>query len=195
LVSNALPAPRCLAAALLVAALAWCSAGAASAAGIELTELQVERSDEGLLLDFALRLELPRAVDEALHKGVPLHFVAEATTYRYRWYWRDRRVAEASRSWRLSWQPLTLNYRVSFGALAQTYPTLADALSALRRSAHWQIAEPPARDDDRYYYVEFSYRLDTSMLPRPLQIGLGGQPEWQLAVERTLPVPPPPGAK
>ena len=140
---------------------------ASADAGIELTELRLERSDDGLLLDFATRFELPRAVDEALHKGVPLHFVAEATTYRYRWYWRDRRVADASRSWRLSWQPLTLNYRVAFGALAQTYPTLAEALSALRRSAGWRIAEPLARDDDASYYVEFSYRLDTSNAAAP----------------------------
>jgi hypothetical protein len=165
--------------------------GPARANSIELTELRLHRDDDGLLLDFAARFELPRAVDEALHKGVPLHFAAEANLYRYRWYWRDRRVAQASRTWRLSWQPLTLNYRVSFGALAQSYATLPEALTALRRSVRWPIAEPLAADDDASYYVEFSYRLDTSLLPRPLQIGLGGQPEWQLSVERTLPVPEP----
>lgn len=191
-----LSAPRCLAALrLLLAALAFAlPATGAADTPIELTELQVQRSNEGLLLDFTTRYELPRAVEEALHKGVPLHFVAEAELFRYRWYWRDRRVARAQRTWRLSWQPLTQDYRVAFGALAQSYATLGEALSALRGSGRWQIAEPLARDDERSYYVEFSYRLDTSLLPRPLQIGLGGQPEWQLAVERTLPVPQPSSA-
>jgi hypothetical protein len=167
------------------------STGTVRADAIELTELQVHRTDESVALDFAVRFELPRAVDDALHKGVPIHFVAHATLYRYRWYWRDKRVAEATRTWRLSWQPLTLNYRVTFGALAQSYATLPEALLALRRSASWAISEPLAPDDDAYYYVEFSYQLDTSLLPRPMQIGLGGQPDWQLSVERTLAVPQP----
>lgn len=186
---TALPAPRLPAARWLPVALALAVLAGPARASLELSEATLQRSADGLLLDFAVRLELPKAVDEALHKGVPLHFVAEASTWRYRWYWRDARVAHAERSWRLSWQPLTLNYRVAFGALAQSYPTLAEALGALRRSGGWPIAEPPAVDDDASYYVEFSYRLDTSMLPRPLQIGVGGQADWQLAVERTLPVP------
>jgi hypothetical protein len=33
--------------------------------------------------------------------------------------------------------------------------------------------------------VEFTYRLDTTLLPRPMQIGIGGQPEWTLLVEKT----------
>ena len=36
------------------------------------------------------------------------------------------------------------------------------------------------------YYVEFSFKLDTSQLPRPMQFGIGGQADWTLGVERTL---------
>jgi hypothetical protein len=171
---------------LIAAPAAW-----AQVENVELTELRARRTDEGVLLDFATRFNLPRPVDEALHKGVPLHFVAEAELYRRRWYWRDARVAQASRTWRVTYQPLTLNYRVSFGALAQSYATLADALSALKRSAGWRIGEPLAPDDDARYYVEFSFRLDTSLLPRPLQIGIGAQPEWNPAVDANIRVPPP----
>jgi len=34
--------------------------------------------------------------------------------------------------------------------------------------------------------VEFSYRLDASQLPQPLQIGLGN--EWSLGISRVLKV-------
>lgn len=166
------------------------AAFAARAGGGELTQLEVRRSDEGLLLDFAVRFELPGGIGQALHKGVPLHFVAEAKTFRSRWYWWDRRLAVASRSWRLTYHPLTLNYRVGLGGLGQNYSTLAEALQALQSSAGWRIA-PPLRADDASYFVEFRYRLDTALLPLPLQIGLGGQPDWQLAIERTLAVPGP----
>ena len=48
------------------------------------------------------------------------------------------------------------------------------------------MAELSQLDADSSHYLEFSYRLDTSQLPSPLQIGLGGQGEWALGVERTL---------
>ncbi len=89
-------------------------AGWAHAATIELRDVEVVRNDEGLHLSFTARFELPKTVEEALLKGVPLHFVAEATTYRSRWYWRDQRVAHAVRSWRLAYQPLTRRFRCNF---------------------------------------------------------------------------------
>ncbi len=156
----------------------------ARADGPEFTEFKILRNDEGVFLDFALRFDLPRNVEEALQKGVPLYFVADAEVYRYRWYWRDRRVARATRVWRLAFQPLTRKYRVTFGGLNQNYDTLADALAAVRRVADWKIVEEGLIEEGARHYVEFSYRLDTTLLPRPMQIGIGGQPEWTLIVER-----------
>ena len=159
---------------------------AARAETVQLASLEVTRGEDGVLLDFTTRFTLPRAVEDALLKVVPLHFVAEADIYRSRWYWRDARVARAVRVWRLAWQPLTRSYRVSFGALNQSFETLAEAMAAVRGAAHWKIAEPGQLEADASYYIEFSYRLDTSQLPRPMQIGLAGQADWNLSVERTL---------
>jgi hypothetical protein len=157
------------------------------AQALELQELAVRRQDGGLVLDFALRVVLPRAVEDALLRGVPLYFETEATVYRPRWYWRDERVARQSRQWRLSYQPLTENYRVSLGALHTSYPTLAEALGSMTRIARWRIAEPTQLDpDEQRYYVEWSWRLDTSQLPRPMQLGIGNQADWVLGIERTL---------
>jgi len=112
--------------------------------------------------------------------------VAEAQVFRDRWYWRDRRVAEAVRVWRIVYQPLTSSYRVTFGALSQTYATRAEALAAISRGTRWKIAEPGQIEEGAHHYVEFRYRLDTNLLPRPMQIGVGGQPDWQLSIMRTL---------
>jgi hypothetical protein len=59
--------------------------------------------------------------------------------------------------------------------------------------SQWRIADAIPADDDARYYVEVSYRLDTSQLPRPLQIGLSSQPDWNLAAERTIQVNAPNG--
>lgn len=156
---------------------------------LRLAEFDLSRGEEGLLLSYATQLELPRAVEDALLKGVPLYFVVEADTFRPRWYWRDERVAQATRSWRLAWQPLARRYRLSLGALGQNHESLDEALAAVRRASRWRIAPPEAVAGDDCY-VEFSLRLDTSQLPRPLQIGFDGQAEWDFEVERTAQVPP-----
>jgi hypothetical protein len=168
-------------------AVAW--PGGARAQNVELSVLKVERDDGALRLDFAIRLNLPRAVDDTLHRGVPLYFVAEAALYRPRWYWRDERVARVRRTWRLAYQPLTSAWRVSLGALSQTYASLSEALAALSAAGGWQVADLSALPEGEPLYLRFSYELDTSQLPSPMQISLGGQADWVLRLERELPVP------
>ena len=127
-------------------------------------------------------------MEDALQKGVALHFVAEAELARSRWYWRDKRLAQVRRTWRLAYQPLTLNYRVSLGGLAQTYPTLREALRAIQRLGAWRIGD--VEDAQEADYLDFRYWLDLDQLPRPLLISIGSQPEWSLRIERTILLPP-----
>jgi hypothetical protein len=169
---------------VLLALLAFVFAPPARAEQPEFSEFEIVHNEEGVVLNFALRFDLPRGVEDALTKGVPLYFVAEAETFRDRWYWRDKKVIKATRVWRVAYQPLTRKYRVSFGGLNQNFDTLNDALSTVRRVAGWKIAEASQIDDGRHY-VEFTYRLDTTLLPRPMQIGIGGEAAWSLSVERT----------
>ena len=157
-----------------------------SAEQVELTGLDLSRDEDGVYLNYAVNLELSRSVEDALNKAVPLFFVAEAQVFRDRWYWRDRRVADVVRVWRIVYQPLTSSYRITFGALTQTFATRAEALAAISRASRWKIAEPGQIEDGSRHYVEFAFKLDTSLLPRPMQIGVAGQPDWQISVTRTL---------
>ncbi len=144
--------------------------------------------DGGLALSFHANFELPKAVEEAVRKGTSLYFVAEAEVYRSRWYWRDKRLALVSRSWKLSFQPLTEKFKVSVGGFSQSFDRLPEALSQVQRMTAWPLLE--ARDwEEGKLYVEFSYRLDTNALPRPLQIGVMGQSDWQIRLERVQRLP------
>ena len=165
------------------------AAAPALAQGVELATLQTAKADGALHLDFVARVNLPKAVEDALQRGVPIYFVAEAQLYRNRWYWRDQRVARVSRSWRVAFQPLTSAWRVSLGGLNQSFPSLAEALAAVSRSAGWKLVELSQLDFDQSFYLEFSYRLDTSQLPGPMQFGLGGlggPGDWAVGASRTL---------
>lgn len=165
--------------------LALLGAPVARAGEPELSAFELVHNEEGLLLSYSVNMELSRSVDEALSKGVALFFVAEAEVFRNRFYWRDLRVARASRVWRIVYVPLTSTYKVTFLGLSQSYNSKEDALGAISRAARWKIAEPAQIEEGSRHYVEFNFRLDTSLLPRPLQIGVGGQADWTIAVQRT----------
>ena len=168
----------------VIFALLSLAARPAHAAEPELSNFELVSTDEGVLLSYAVNIDLSRSVDDALSKAVPLFFVAEAEVFRERWYWRDLRVAHAVRTWRIVFQPLTSTYRVTFAGRSQNYSSRDEAFAAISRAARWKIAEPAQVDDGSRHYLEYSYRLDTSLLPRPMQIGIGGQADWALSVQR-----------
>lgn len=167
---------------MLAGACAW--APGVQAQGVELNGLELRRADGALLLDFTARLTLSHALEDALQRGVPMYFGAEAVLLRSRWYWRDERVARVSRNWRLAYQPLTSSWRVSLGGLAQNVPTLGEALNMIARVNGWKLAELGQLEAGERYYVEFSFRLDSAQLPRPMQIDIGH--DWKLGIERVL---------
>ncbi|OYU26920.1 MAG: hypothetical protein CFE41_14100 [Burkholderiales bacterium PBB2] len=171
---------------LLMAVCLALAAPAARAEGVDLTGISTSRTEEGLDLSFSTRFELPRAAEDALMKGVSLYFVAEVSLQRKRWYWRDARVAKVSRGWRLYWYALTRQYRVSSGGLTQSFNNLPDALASLRGVSGWRIAEARELDEDGNHYLEFAYRLDTSQLPKPMQIGLSVGQGWNLSVDHVF---------
>ena len=156
----------------------------AQAQGVELKTLTVARHEGDLVLEFSTRLTLGPAIEDALRRGVPMYFTAQAAVYRNRWYWRDERLGRASRTWRLAYQPLTAKWRLSTGGLSQSYASLSEALAPLTRVTGWPLLEGDRLDTGERYYVEFSFKLDNSQLPQPMQIDLGG--DWKLGVERSL---------
>jgi uncharacterized protein DUF4390 len=159
----------------------------------EITQLRLERTDEGVLLSANVEFEMPAIIDDALAKGIPMFFVAEAVLFRDRWYWYDKEVAAAARHMRLSYQPLTRRWRLVVSptpignsglALGQTFDTREEAFAAVQRVSHWKIADATAVDPDQRYNVDFRFRLDVSQLPRPFQIGAVGHADWNITALR-----------
>lgn len=184
--------------------------GTSAAAATGITQLRTERSDDGIYLSALVKFELPAVVEDALLKGIPAFFVIEADIYRDRWYWANPRVASAARTLRLAYQPLTRRWRVNIvpglitssaglrATLSQNYETLPEALSTIQRVARWKIAEASDVEPDASYMLDLNFRLDLSQLPRPFQIGVAGQRDWNisaqakdtLSLEPAMPVAP-----
>ena len=186
----------CVWASLAVWPKAW-----AEAVVVEVAPLVLDRGEEGVYLSTQLGFELPSSVEDALTKGMAIHFVTEATTLRFRWYWYDKRVAQATRYVRLSYQPLSRRWRLQASTvpmthsgqgvvLGQAYDSLREALAGVQRISRWRIAGPTDLEPDARHSVEFQFRLDVSQLPRPFQLGVVGQSDWNIQAERTIRLDP-----
>lgn len=178
------------------AAAAGCAlaAPAARAAAVDIELLRAWRDEAAVRLDFRLRIRLPAAVREALQRGVPLYFAASALLKEERWWWRDRRLVRAERSWRLAHLPLTSSWRVGQGGLTQSADSLDEALGLLSRVAGWTVADAEVLQQmtpGSRHHIEFAFGLDTARLPGLMQIGLAEQDDWNVGVRQRVALPMP----
>lgn len=167
----------------VLALLAWAQPAPAASDRIVVTAAELRPAaddDGGAVLDAQFDFELPPALEDAVNRGIALYFVVDFELYRERWYWFDRRIASASLTYRLTYSPLTRQYRLARDALAQPFETLAEALAILRRVSNWKVIEPGVLKPDEDYRAQVRMRLDTSQLPRPFQINVLTQRDWTL---------------
>ncbi|QHJ01506.1 DUF4390 domain-containing protein [Xylophilus rhododendri] len=162
--------------------------------------MRLERVEDALYLWATIGFDLPPLVEDALLKGVALFFVAQVEIMRERWYWADERVAFAQRHMRLVYQPLIRRFRLNVSpsafstglgvSLSQNFEELGEALESVKRIARWRIVDVAQLDPIGRYTADFDFRLDTSQLPRPLQMGVAGRADWSLSAERSLAIDP-----
>lgn len=157
--------------------------------------ITLQRDGNHLLLTSYLDWQLPDAIEQALHKGIPVQFITEVHLLRARWYWKDAHILLAQRFQRLSYQPLTRRWRLHSSnepfdgtGLGTNYNTLAEALVAMQRLVRWPIGDISALPTSGTATLQLRFRIDLSQLPRPLQIGALGHTEWNLQLTHELQV-------
>lgn len=153
---------------------------AARADDILVGDAALERTEEGYLLSADFDFELSARLEDALSQGVPLYFLVEFETTRPRWYWFDEKAGSAEQSWRLSFHALTRTYRLSSGALTQSFSTLTEALRVLSRVRGWMVMERGQLRPDARYLAAVRMRLDTTQLPKPFQVSALANRDWTL---------------
>jgi Domain of unknown function (DUF4390) len=166
----------------------------------EVTQLKLQRSDEGIFLTANLKFELSTTVQDALLKGVPIYFLAELSILKERWYWLDAVQLKAQRAYRLAYQPLTRRWRLTVAnvapgksladanaaaaALSQSFDGLPEALRAIQYLAQWRVAQASEIEPGLQGRLEFAFRLDWNQLPRSFQIGSMGRNDWRVSIQR-----------
>ncbi len=169
---------------MVVAALLFVlPAGPAQAESIVARNAMLEPSEDGWLLTTDFQIALSPTVEEALSKGITLFFILELEVNRSRWYWFDQRAGVASQSYRLAYNTLTRQYRLSAGTLFQNFTTLEQALTVLGRVRRRPMLPLSALAPGTAYAAAVRMRLDLSQLPRPFQASPFAAREWNLASE------------
>jgi hypothetical protein len=145
-------------------------------------ELQARAEPEpGLYLNAQFDFEPNQAIEDAVRRGIPVYFAIDFELVRNRWYWFDKRLISAALVYRISYSPLTRQFRLSRGALAQPYETLAEALATIRTVRDWRVSDQRDPGAAGHLQARLRLRLDTSMLPKPFQVDTLTNRDWVLA--------------
>ena len=167
-----------LVALVLVCATLLATAARADTIVVKSAELRAE--EDGVLLNAEFEFSLNPTLDEALQKGVPLHFVQEFELVRPRWYWLDEKVISAATQYRVSYNALTHQYRVASGLLGQTFSTLDEVERFLSRVTSREVARRDQLAKGARYEAAVRMRLDVDLLPKPFQVSALASREWTL---------------
>jgi hypothetical protein len=147
-------------------------------------------ADPGTYVDAQFDFALAGPLRDAVEHGIALYFSVDLEILRGRWYWFDKRLVSESLVYRLSYSPLTRQYRLARGGLAQPFDSLEQALATMRRVRQWRVADAGALDGGNVR-GRIRLRLDTSMLPKPFQFNALTDRDWALGSEWTGVVLPP----
>lgn len=167
-----------LLAAWLVLGLLWFAS--AQAGSIEAKRAEMVPDERGYAVNAEFAIQIGPRLEDAVSKGVPLHFRFEIQIKRKRWYWIDEHVAGRVLKYRLSYHALTRQYRLTLGSLHQNHDTLDEALAALGRVARLHVVDKSALPAGEPLVVAVRLSLDHTQLPKPLQVDALADREWQV---------------
>jgi hypothetical protein len=167
----------------LIFALAICMGSLAHSQGIVVKQAELEKIDAGWLLNANFSIALPAGLENALKKGVTLHFVTEFQLTHGRWYWFDEKAVKVERQIRLSHQPLINQYRITVGDFTFSAASLAEALRATGTVGGWSVIEAAAISPTKQYEAAVRLTLDLGKLPKPFQVDALNSKDWSLSGE------------
>ena len=154
---------------------------AVSAEGINLKSFELEKVDRDWLLNASFQIELSPGLEDAVQKGVVLYFQTEFDLTRSRWYWFDEKSVLVQRQTRLSYQPLTQQYRIASEGFTFSAKTISEALQAVGSVGGWRIMDSAQLDPSRAYIAALRMTLDLSKLPKPFQVNALNNRDWNVS--------------
>lgn len=156
------------------------AAGFAWGGTIEPQRAALVATEDGYALSAEFAVDLGPRLEEAVSRGVPLNFILEFDMTRPRWYWANEHVADRRLEYRLAYNALTRQYRLSAGGLHQNFASLPEALRVIGRVAALPVIEKGVVKSGEIYNAALRLSLDRSQLPKPFQVDAIANRDWQV---------------
>jgi hypothetical protein len=150
----------------------------AMAEGIKLRQFSFEPVEKSWTISASYTVELPAELVEAIRKGIPFYFVTELQITRGRWYWFEEKLIQTNKNIRLSYQPLTQQYRISTEGFTYSANSISEALIQIGAIGGWQVADLAVLENGQTYQGAMRMRLDLTKLPKPFQINALNTRDW-----------------
>lgn len=151
------------------------------AEGIKIKSFELERVENDWLLSATFQIELSPGLEDAVKKGVVLYFQTEFELTRPRWYWFDEKPVFVQRQTRLSYQPLTQQYRIASEGFTFSAKSISEALQAVGSIGSWRVLESSQLDSSKSYTASTRMTLDLSKLPKPFQVNALNNRDWSVS--------------
>jgi hypothetical protein len=152
-----------------------------NAEGIKIKSFELEKVENEWLLNATFQIELSPGLEDAVQKGVVLYFQTEFDLTRSRWYWFDEKSALVQRQIRLSYQPLTQQYRIASEGFTFSAKTISEALQAVGSIGGWRVIDNAQLDPSRSYTAALRMSLDLGKLPKPFQVNALNNRDWNVS--------------
>ena len=153
---------------------------AARADTVAVKSAEIRAEEDAYVLNAEFDLSINPTLEEALQRGVPLYFLLEFEVVRPRRWWVDEKVVTTTTQYRVSFNALTRQYRVSSGLLAQTLDSLEEVERLLSRVTSRPVARRDQLSEGVGYEAAVRLRLDGNQLPKPFQVNALTSREWTL---------------
>jgi hypothetical protein len=156
----------------------------AQAQGISVEHAEMLPAENGWQINADFKFNLSKEVEEAVNKGVALHFLVEFVLMEPNKYWFDQEAASASLPIKLSYHALSRQYLVNSGTRQANFTSLQEAMDEIGKLRAWEVHEKDALKKDTPYYAMLRMRLDQNKLPKPIQVSAIGSEQWNLISDR-----------
>lgn len=137
---------------------------------------------ELLYAEARINYVLTPTVQQALENGVALVISQTLRLEKPRWWWRNARLADLTRAYRLQYHAISRRYVMTWLATGESrsFRSLDALLLELGRIEAWPVARIARLTPNADYQLRLQTRLETESLPRLLRTVALTDPDWQL---------------
>ena len=159
---------------------------------ILIKEADLQLVDDFYLLNAEISIDFDAEIEEAINKGVPLHFLIEFQVVSPRKYWFDDEIITTTNRVVLSYHALTKQYLVNRETHQKSFETLDEAVDELLQLTDLKVFEKVLIEKDANYKAALLMRLDQAKLPKAIQVDAIASEKWNITSQKyEWPLKPP----